>query len=167
MKLRYTTNHDESAWEGTPVQFFGGTSGALSASAITIFLSAVPLLYDGQEVGRASLLPFFTRDPIQWSDHPEMVDIYEKFMDVYGESDAFKKGELKFFSNADAAIFTKTYNNDTYLIVVNVRNASTQVSLDASLQNTTWTDKLTDEAVSLSDSVAIPAYGYMILRKQL
>jgi 1,4-alpha-glucan branching enzyme len=167
MKLRYTTNHDESAWEGTPIQFFGGTSGALSASAITIFLSAVPLLYDGQEVGRASLLPFFTRDPIQWGDHPEMVDAYQKFMSIYGETEAFKKGELKFFNNADVAVFTKTYNSETFLIIVNVRNVSKQIGLDASLQNTNWINRLSGETVSLTDNLTLPAYSYWILKKQV
>src|SRR5882724_9896765 len=49
-KLRYTTNHDVSAYEGTPVELYNGIQGALSASVITIFTSAVPLVYSSQEV---------------------------------------------------------------------------------------------------------------------
>jgi glycosidase len=167
MKLRYTTNHDESAWEGTPIQFFGGSTGALSASAVTLFISAVPLLYDGQEVGRAALLPFFTRDPIQWNNSPEMLSVYEKLMHIYNETDAFKKGELRYFNNDDVAIFTRSLNDETYLVIVNVRNAPKEIILDASLQNTSWSDKVTDAPVSLSDKLTIPAYGYIILKKKV
>ena len=165
MKLRYTTNHDESAWEGTPIQFFGGTTGSLSASAVTIFLSAVPLIYDGQEVGRSALLPFFTRDPIQWSDHPEMVEVYKKFMSVYNETEAFKNGVLTSFNNSDVAIFTKSHNNETYLIIVNVRNAEKEIALDASLQNSSWNNRLNDTSFMLTDKLTLPPYGYLILKK--
>ena len=167
MKLRYTTNHDESAWEGTPVQFFGGTTGALSASAVTLFISAVPLLYDGQEVGRSSLLPFFTRDPIQWNDNPEMLTVYQKLMHIYNETDVFKKGALQSFNNPDVAIFTKSFGNETYLVIVNVRNGSREITLDESLQNTSWNDRLSDTSISLADKLALPAYGYMILKKNI
>jgi glycosidase len=165
MKLRYTTNHDESAWEGTPVQFFGGTTGSLSASAVTVFLSAVPLLYDGQEVGRSALLPFFTRDPIQWNDHPEMVGVYEKFMSIYNETDAFKKGTLTSFDDPDVAIFTRTLNDETYLVMVNVRNTTKEVTFDSSIQNTSWNDRLNDTSVTLTDKITIPPYGYLVLKR--
>ena len=33
--LRFTTNHDESAWDATPMSLFGGVQGALAASAAT------------------------------------------------------------------------------------------------------------------------------------
>ncbi|NLK92940.1 MAG: alpha-amylase, partial [Bacteroidales bacterium] len=57
-RMRYTTNHDESAWEDTPITFFNGKNGALAASVTAIFMDGVPLFYTGQEVGRASKLPF-------------------------------------------------------------------------------------------------------------
>ncbi len=72
-KLRYTTNHDESAWEATPVSLFGGTKGATSASVVTIFTSAVPMIYGSQEVGRSATLPFFTQEPINWAQNQDML----------------------------------------------------------------------------------------------
>ena len=51
--LRFTTNHDQSAWESTPMVLFKGKQGALAASVATIFMEGVPLFYTGQEVGRA------------------------------------------------------------------------------------------------------------------
>jgi hypothetical protein len=167
MKLRYTTNHDESAWEGTPIQFFGGASGALTASVITIFISAVPLLYNGQEVGRAELLPFFTRDAVEWSANQEMLQTYEKLMNIYNSSPAFRKGTLQYFSHSDVVVFTRTFENEKYLIVANVRNSAKEITLDASLQNTTWADEIGETEVSITDKITLPAYGYRILRKQI
>jgi beta-galactosidase GanA len=128
-------------------------------------MSAVPLLYNGQEVGRSSLLPFFTGDPIAWSANQDMLQQYEKFMSIYNETQAFKNGALQYFNNPDVVVFTRTFEEDQYLIVVNVRNASKEVTLDASLQNTSWTDKLNDTTVSLEDKLTLPPYGYMILKK--
>lgn len=40
--VRFTTNHDESAWDATPIQLFNGQQGALAASVSTVFLPACP-----------------------------------------------------------------------------------------------------------------------------
>lgn len=165
MKLRYTTNHDESGWEGTPIQFFGGANGALSASAVTIFISAVPLLYNGQEVGRSELLPFFTGDPIEWSANPGMLDKYEQFMGIYNETQAFRKGSLEYFNDPDVAMFTRTFENEKYLVVVNVRNVAKEITLAESLKNTSWIDRLNDTNVTLGEKLALPPYGYRILKQ--
>jgi hypothetical protein len=49
-RMRYTTNHDKSAWENTPMVFFNGKAGALAASVTAIFMERVSLFYTGQEV---------------------------------------------------------------------------------------------------------------------
>jgi 1,4-alpha-glucan branching enzyme len=164
-KLRYTTNHDESGWEGTPIQFFGGKTGALSASVVTIFISAVPLLYNGQEVGRAELLPFFTGDPIDWTENQEMLDEYTKLMSIYNETPAFRKGTLAYFSNPDVVMYTRTFEDETYLILVNVRNATKEVVLDDALQGTTWSDRLNGGDIALTDKITLLPYAYKILKK--
>ncbi len=164
-KLRYTTNHDQSAWEATPITLFNGQQGALSASVITIFTSAVPLLYSSQEVGQSALLPFFTRDPIDWSANTSMEDQYEKLMTIYNSSEVFTKGTLQSFSNNDVAIFKRVFEGEEYLFIVNVRNATKEVSLDASLQSTSWTNQLDESAVTLLTSVSLDPYEYLILKK--
>lgn len=164
-KLRYTTNHDLSAWEETPIEIFNGQQGALSASVITVFTSAVPLLYSSQEVGQSELLPFFTRDPIDWSANQTMEDQYEKLMSIYTSNEVFRTGTLQSFNNSDVAIFKRKLGEVEYLVIVNVRNAIKDVTLDASLQNTSWTNKIDESAVTLSTSVTLDPYEYLILKK--
>jgi glycosidase len=164
-KLRYTTNHDISAWEDTPVTVFGGIDAAVSASVITTFTSAVPLIYSSQEVGRLSKLSFFTRDPISWSSNQDMEQQYETILSIYNSSQAFSKGTLSYFADQDAAIFERKLDSDDFLIIVNVRNTTKEITLDASLQNTSWTNAIDESAVSLGETVSLDAYKYLILKK--
>ena len=61
-RLRFTTNHDETAWDRTPPQIFGGQEGARAASLLAHTLPGVPLLYNGQETGRDVQVPFFRKN---------------------------------------------------------------------------------------------------------
>lgn len=164
-KLRYTTNHDMSAHASTPVQLFGGVKGALSASAVTIFMSQVPLLYSGQEVGRQQNLSFFDRDPIDWTVNSTMEQQYQKFLSIYNGSDVFVKGSLQSFSTNDVVSFLKKHEGEEYLIIVNVRNAQQNFTLPAELQGTNWTNMMDNSAVNLTTTFPLAAYDYFILKK--
>jgi glycosidase len=164
-KLRYTTNHDVSAYEATPVALFGGVNGALSASVITVFTSAVPLIYSSQEVGKADNLEFFTREPIDWTANQDMEQKYEMIMNIYNSTPVFAAGTLQYYANQDAAIFERKLNTDDYLIIVNVRNASKEISLAAALQNSNWTNAIDNASVSLGTTISLGAYEFLILKK--
>jgi glycosidase len=164
-KLRYTTNHDVSAYEETPMGLFHGADGALSASVITIFTSAVPLLYGSQEVGRDANLPFFTRTPIDWSANPSMQQQYEKLFAVYNSSAAFTTGTLTYYAHNDIAAFKRKTGSDEYLVLVNTRNTTIPYTPDATIQNTTWTNSLTNTPVTLATTAVLAPYQYLILKK--
>jgi glycosidase len=164
-KLRYTTNHDQSAYDGTPVELFGGLKGAVSAAVITAFTSSVPLIYSSQEVGQSEKLPFFTREPINWTANADVLEQYKKIFSIYSSTQAFKRGALQYYSDKDIAVFTRTFESDTYLILVNTRNSMLTYSIEATLQNSTWTNAVSGASVSLSTTVSLQPYQYMILRK--
>ncbi|HYC86874.1 MAG TPA: alpha-amylase family glycosyl hydrolase [Chryseosolibacter sp.] len=165
VKLRYTTNHDESAWEATPVEIFGSRSAALSASVITIFTSAAPLIYSSQEVGRHQKLAFFTNDPIDWAENPDMVAEYSRLLKLYNASDAFRKGTLKSYADADVAVFTKTLGSAAYLVAVNVRSTERSWDTDPALVNSTWTNTKDNTTLSLGSVLTLPPFEYVILKK--
>lgn len=164
-KLRFTTNHDESAWDQTPMVLFKGKEGALAASVVTVFMGGVPMIYTGQEVGRMSTVPFFTKSPINWSDNPDMLLAYQSFMQFYAQSAAAKSGTLSQYPSTDVVCFEKSLNNEKVLVIANVRGNALNFTLPAGLQNSTWTDGLTGASVSLGASLALEKYGYLILRK--
>jgi len=164
-RLRFTTNHDESAWDNTPMVLFGGEDGALSASVLSIFMGGVPLIYTGQEVGRVEKVPFFTNSPIDWTTHPEMYHAYREFMTIYQQSETLRQGNLQDFSGTDVVCFTKNIADSRFLILVNVRNVPHDFTLPAMFHQTTWIDALTGETVNLGDTVRLESYQYLILKE--
>lgn len=163
-KLRFTTNHDESAWDNTPMVLFDGKEGALAASVITTFMGGVPMLYTGQEVGRLSTVPFFTNSPINWSENPDMLQAYKNLMAFYISSEAAKQGSIENFDSADVVCFKKNYDTDELLVIVNVRNAEINFILPDALKNTVWNDALTGNEISLESSILLDNFQYLLLK---
>jgi glycosidase len=48
--LRWITNHDDGAWDDSPINIFKGQKGALAAFTLTSLMRGVPLIYNGQEL---------------------------------------------------------------------------------------------------------------------
>jgi glycosidase len=163
-ELRFTTNHDESAWDATPITLFGGKQGALSASVITSFLGGVPLLYSSQEVGRQNTLPFFTNSPIDWSQNSDMLATYKQLFAFYNSSNALKKGSLTTYPAQDIVCFKRIFNNEEVLILANVRNNSINFNLPTELANTTWTNILTQNQKILGTTLNFNPYEYWVLK---
>ena len=163
-RLRFTTNHDESAWDNSPVVLFKGLNGALAASVITIFMDGVPFLYNGQEVGRASKTPFFSKSPIQWNDNPQMLSAYKNIMHVFSNTTAARKGINTYYSNANVVCFKKSFNTEEILVVVNVRNQQTTMPLAAELKNTQWFDAFDHSPLILDSSLTLQPYQYHLLK---
>ncbi|MFA7272859.1 MAG: alpha-amylase family glycosyl hydrolase [Crocinitomicaceae bacterium] len=166
-KIRFTTNHDESAWDASPMTLFNGKAGALAASIPTIFMGGVPLFYTGQEVGRASTTPFFTKSPINWSANLDMKQAYEKLMSIYTNSEAARRGTIQLYMNSNSvSSFKKTSGTSEILILVNVRSTATNYAIPTELQGTQWTNALTDTPATLGSSESLTGYGYSIYTKE-
>src|SRR5205085_3036626 len=60
-RLRFTTNHDETASDQPPVTLFGDSRGARAAFVAMILLPGVPLLYNGEEVESPQKLTLFEK----------------------------------------------------------------------------------------------------------
>src|ERR1044072_8876239 len=67
MRLRFTTNHDETAWDNPPVKRFASAAGARAAFVAMALLPGRPLLYNGQEGESPQKLGLFERQPVVWS----------------------------------------------------------------------------------------------------
>jgi glycosidase len=161
-KLRFTTNHDESAWDASPVSLFGGTQGAMTASAISIFTGGIPLIYTGQEVGRSTTTPFFSNSPIDWSAHPEMKQFYRGLMKWYKSNEAVKKGFVAAQSNTNVFALKKNWNGHDAMIIANIRNASQTLAIPANWQGT-YTNAITGMSINLGSSITIDAYDNVLL----
>lgn len=162
-KLRFTTNHDESN-HATPIAVYGGKNGAIAASVIAIYLQGVPLLYSGQEVGVSSPSTYNGSNTINWSDNPDMLLSYTNLLNFYSSSTTAKTGTLTNFSNTNVAVFQKSTTSQKVLVIVNSRSSSQSVMLPSELQGN-WTNALTNDAASLSASLSLTSFQYLILKK--
>ena len=162
-KLRFTTNHDESAWDATPMVIFNGEKGALAASVIAIYLGGVPLIYGSQEVGVVENVPFFSNSTINWSQHPEMLQAYKSILNFYNSSDALKKGELTSYPSPDVLAFKRAFEQKEVLVLVNVRNNPSAYPVPVELQGTSWKGAFDLSIVTLPEIMSLQAYEYRIL----
>lgn len=164
--VRYTTNHDVNGSDGTPVAVFGGKAGAMSAFVIAACYKGVPLIYNGQEAGMTTAIAFpFTSVKIAFGAHPEVTRAYQLLLAARAASPALQHGTPMPYSSADVCAFTKTAGAAQALVLVNVRNTNSTYPLPPALANTTWTNALTGNAISLSTQITLLPYGYLVLKK--
>ncbi|WP_421753718.1 alpha-amylase family glycosyl hydrolase [Croceimicrobium sp.] len=163
--LRFTTNHDESAWDDTPVQLFGSQQSAVAAMVATAYLGGVPLIYSSQEVGRDRTLPFFSNDLINWSANPEVKKQYQQFMQIYANEAAAKVQTITDYSSQDVLAFTKTKDGEELLVLVNCRNNSVSYNVDPGLSAGNWTDLMHGQSVQLNSTLNLNAGAYFIYKR--
>jgi len=164
-RLRFTTNHDESMWDATPPEIFGGIEGSKAAFILAATTPGAPLVYNGQELGIQDTVSFFAAQPYDWDQEETLIPWYTDVLNTYRGSDALTGGDFTVLTpDAENALaFTRSNGEETMLVTVNVRDEAQTVALPAEYQNQTYTDVLTGESVS-TGSLELAPYGYHVLR---
>ena len=162
VKLRFTTNHDEST-HLTPVGEYGGERGSMSAFVIATYLHGGALIYSSQEVGYADPINFFKYVPVDWESNKEIRAEYKKLMALYNESAAVRKGTLATYPEDDAMVFTKTCCDDSYLVVASVRNEPVTAAVPEEWVGKKVTEYMSGEELTLEESLSLEPYEYLIL----
>ncbi|MBO9661035.1 MAG: alpha-glucosidase C-terminal domain-containing protein, partial [Chitinophagaceae bacterium] len=164
--VRYTTNHDVNGSDGTPQELFGGQRGAMAAFVVAAYMKSIPMVYNGEEVGTPYRLVFpFTEKNIDWSLNPMVTAEYKKILAVRNNSKAIRRGRLASFSNEDVCVFTKQQENETVLVIVNLRNNAVDYAIPQAL-NMAWSDVFTAKKKKLSGKIKLAPYSYEVLTKQ-
>jgi glycosidase len=164
-KLRFTSNHDECAWDDTPLGIFGGKQASLSAFVITSFMNGVPLIYNGQEVGCNVKLPYFSNSPIDWSTNPDMLVEYKRLISLRNSNDAIRTGTITNYSNIDLVAFKKQKNAHEVFVIANTRNSTKTFTVPTEQVGTTWTNTIDNTTITLGSSINLSAFEYRILVK--
>ncbi len=163
-KLRFTANHDEVAWNNTPLGLFGGIDGSIAAFVLASTMGGVPLIYNGQEVGCPIMLPIFNTSTIDWDANPDVRMLYKKIISIRSASEPLKQGVLTTYADNDIVTFTRSFGGEEVLVIVNTRNSGDTFSLPAALEGN-WSDLLNSGPVTLTTSVNLSAYEFMILQR--
>jgi glycosidase len=164
-RLRFTTNHDESMWDATPIEIFGGRDGSEAAFVLSATLPGVPLMYNGQELGIADTVSFFAAQPYNWEQGDTMVPFYTQVLGTYQSSPALRGGDFEVLStdSDDVALYRRSADAQELVVVINVRNESTTVDLPAPYQEASFTDLLSDTVVS-GPTLTLQPYAYHVLQ---
>src|SRR5437870_2533162 len=166
MRLRFTTNHDETAWDNPPVTLFGGASGARAAFVAMALLPGRPLIYNGQGVESPQKLGLFVRDPIAW-DQPraaEALAFYRGVMQLVRADSALVTGGLRevVTSAADDVI---AYRRGDAVVLVNTRPHDVPPAVTGF--DVEGARDLLSNRAQHGPTVTLPAYGVLILARRI
>jgi glycosidase len=164
--VRYTSNHDINAWDGTPQELFGGLRGAMAAFVVASYMKAVPMIYNGQEVGHAERVPFMgERKPIDWTPNPALTAEYKQLIRFRNGSNAVRSGTLTSYSSDDVCAFTKTAGKEQVLVLANLRNKPVSYQVPAQVGSAGWRNALSSQPTTVSSQLTLQPYQYLILKK--
>ena len=164
MRLRFTTNHDMTAWDDPPVAIFGAGAGARAAFVTMALLPGRPLLYNGQEVESPQKLPLFERELVRW-DQPAAVAasaFYARVVHLARTDPAVLAGEFGEVETS-APDDVIAYRRGDLLILVNPRPHGVKFSVTGFDVNRAR-DLLSSRA-QRGTMITLPAYGSVVLRR--
>ena len=164
MRLRFTTNHDETAWDKPPVLRFGSAAGARAAFVAMTLLPGRPLIYDGQEVESPQKLPLFEHDPIVW-DQPNAsaaLAFYKRVEQLIRTDPAFASGNISALDTSDPSDVI-AYQRGDAIVLVNARPHEVKFTVTGA-----GVDGLRDQLTRRTQrgaSVTLPAFGAVVLER--
>ena len=165
MRLRFTTNHDETAWDNPPVTIFRGSAGARAAFVAMALLPGRPMVYNGQEVESPQKLRLFERDPIAWDQEGAAAarGHYARVLRLARTHPALMTGPLRAVETS-APDDVIAYGRDSVVVLVNARQREARFTVSGFDVGGTR-DLLTDRTQQ-GATVTLPAYGAMVLERR-
>jgi glycosidase len=136
--LRFTDNHDE-----TRAIVRLGEPASIAASAITLLLDGIPLIYNGQEIGdtaESGPPALFDRVPIYWGNaarRPDFFKVYQRLIHLRRVHSALHAGEVVWLDNTGAdrvVTFLREGENQEFLVAVNCSNRRFEGNVEGGTQ---------------------------------
>lgn len=161
-RLRFTTNHDETAWDMPPVMLFGGAAGARAAFVAMALLPGRPLLYNGQEVESPQKLGLFVKEPVAW-DQPDATTaraFYKRVIHLARTHPAITSTDFRAVTT-DVPKDVISYQRAGVVVLVNARARPVQVGVTGLV--TKGSRDLLSGSVQQGDVVALAPYGAVVL----
>jgi glycosidase len=178
--MRFSSNHDENAWDAPDVKKFGAR-GAKLAAVLVNTLPGIPLVYNGQEVGNTKKLKLFEKISIDWKNGIEFRKLYAKLFDLRKNDPAFSDGEMLRLSISNSRrvyAFARISGTNKFVVALNFDRKAFNGSINISPSElavgdeVTLTDVFTKKAITAAVPssklipIKIPAMGFRILQLQ-
>ena len=164
MRLRFSTNHDETAWDQPPVVLFGGAAGARAAFVTMALLPGTPLIYNGQEVESPQKLPLFEKEPVAW-DQPagdSARAFYRRVVELARAHEAFASGAVLAIETS-APDDVIAYRRGGAVVLVNTRPAPVETTVTGF--EVAGARDLLSGVVQRAGTVMLPPYGALVLER--
>lgn len=162
VKLRFTTNHDETD-KMSPVREFHGERGSMAAFVATVFIRGGALVYSSQEIAYPGRINFFHYVPMDWQSRPEIYKEYIDLLGIYKAHPAIRKGSLTPYPDDDILVFEREHEGDRVLVLVNLTQEREAVDVPEGWAGKTATDLYGKKKLKLGKTIEIDPYAYLIL----
>lgn len=164
MRLRFTTNHDETAWDKTPVAIFGKGAGARAAYVAAALMPGRPLLYNGQEVESPQQLPLFSRMLVEWNQPgaDSARAFYQRVLRLSRTQPALRTPDLALVQTTRPKDVI-AYRRGDVVVLVNPRDQAVRFTVKG-VKLAGLRDLLGGMPVP-GNSVTLPAHGVLVLGK--
>jgi glycosidase len=178
LRMRFSSNHDENAWDAPDVKKFGA-KGAKLAAVVVNTLPGIPLLYNGQEAGNKKKLKLFEKIPIDWKGGTGFKKLYATLFNLRKNQPAFSEGDMvRISASNDRRVFAfaRISGTNKFVVVLNFDQKAFNGSLSLSSpllvtgNKITLVDVFTKKkfAVVVPSSklipIKVPAMGFRILQ---
>ena len=164
MRLRFTTNHDETSWDKPPVAIFGDSTGARAAFVAAAMMPGRPLLYNGQEVESPVVLRLFERDTIAWNAPiaASARSFYRRAMELVRTHPAFRSRDLALVDTSAPADVIAFRRGDV-VVLVNTRPREVRITVNGATLDGMH-DLLSNHA-QRGNTLTLPPFGAMALER--
>ena len=165
MRMRFTTNHDETAWDNPPVTIFGGGPGARAAYVAAALMPGRPLIYNGQAEESPQKLRLFERDTLVWEQPgaAEARALYRRVIQLARTDPAIVSGDLR-DATTTAPADVIAYRRGDALVLVNARPREVRFTVTGF--NVDRARDLLSDRTQRGGTVTLPGYGAVVLTRR-
>lgn len=177
LRMRFSSNHDENAWDASDVEKFG-SNGAKLAAVLVNTIAGIPLLYNGQEIGNKRKLGLFEKINIDWNGGDEFRMLYARLFELRRDEPAFFAGDMiRIPTTNDKRViaFVRMSGLNKFVVVCNFDASPFSGSIDLSSPRLGLNDQITFTDVFSSHAtrglhplnstpIDVPAVGFRIIQ---
>jgi hypothetical protein len=120
------------------------------------------LVYAGQEIGWAENVPFFSKEPLDWSTGQETLAWYASLLEIRENSEPLRNGSVADSSNQDIVFVRRELGSERIVIAVNTRDHASSVTVPVSWQGA-YVDQFTGRNQRLRRSLQLDPFQVLVL----